>query len=152
MGDISRTLTSGVFFNYRRGVLRFRSEIRQDILNNSHGLVAKAGIGSKFPVGKPLFSAYVGTTWANKTNAQTFYGVNNRQQLNSRFGRYDADAGFQDVSVTVSSGYQLNENWAIQGRLEYRRLLDDAADSPLVSDNGSANQYLIGAGLSYIFQ
>ncbi|MEM9442430.1 MAG: MipA/OmpV family protein [Pseudomonadota bacterium] len=41
--------------------------------------------------------------------------------------------------------------WGLTGILSYKRLIDDAADSPIVDDVGNANQIFGGAALTYSF-
>lgn len=65
MGDISRTIASGIFLNYNFEHVKFKSELRQDILSQSHGLVAKVSLSTKIPYEKPLVTARLQTTWGN---------------------------------------------------------------------------------------
>lgn len=46
----------------------------------------------------------------------------------------------KDVGAAASLHYLVNEHWRVTGRLAYRMLLGDAADGPLVEDEGSKNQ------------
>jgi len=55
------------------------------------------------------------------------------------------------VGAQFMIGYELTENWGITGALRYTRLLGDAADSPLVEDEGDENQLLLGLLVSYSF-
>jgi outer membrane scaffolding protein for murein synthesis (MipA/OmpV family) len=152
MGDIDRTLMAGAFINYRHGPLRFKSEVRQDVLDQKQGAVAVFRLGTKVPWnGTPLFTAYVSTTWASSVYMQSFFGVNAAQSARTGLPAYHPGSGIRDVSVSISSGYGLTGNWSVSAQAEYRRLLGDAADSPLVEDTGSANQFVIGAGLNYTF-
>ena len=41
--------------------------------------------------------------------------------------------------------------WSVYTRFAYNRLLGDAADSPVVDDVGSADQYAFGGGVFYRF-
>ena len=41
------------------------------------------------------------------------------------------------------------EHWGLLVRARYARLLGNAADSPIVKDGGSADQFFIGAGIFY---
>jgi len=152
MGDIDRTASAGVFLNMRHEGLRFKSSVRQDVLGQGQGLLAQVAVETKVPWVEPWFSLQVGTTWANAKHLGTFFGVDALQSLNAGLRRYDAGSGFRDVSVTLSSGYRLTDQWAVNGQAQYLRLLGEAADSPLVEDQGDANQYVVGMGVSYTFE
>ncbi len=151
MGDIDRTVAAGGFFNYRLGELRFKSEVRQDILDARQGLLAIARLGTRIPWDLPLVNVYVSGTWASGEYMQSFFGVNAVQSMRTGLPGYEPDAGIRDVSLSLSSGYEFTDNWTLGGQVEYQRLLGDAADSPLVKQQGSQNQFVIGLGLSYTF-
>ncbi len=151
MGDIDRTLSAGGFFNYRLGALRFKSEIRQDVLDEQQGMLAIARLGTKIPWGLPLLNVYVSSTWGSGEYMQSFFGVDTGQAIRSGLPGYEPDAGIRDVSLSLSGGYEITGNWSLGGQVEYQHLLGDAADSPLVEQQGSADQVVIGLGLTYTF-
>ena len=82
---------------------------------------------------------------------ETFYGITTGQALRSGLRQHDADAGFRDVFVNLASGYKFSEHWTLIVQAQYRRLVGDAADSPIVDDEGSPNSLVGGLGLSYTF-
>jgi outer membrane scaffolding protein for murein synthesis (MipA/OmpV family) len=47
--------------------------------------------------------------------------------------------------------HSINDNWGVTGALRYTRPIGDAAGSPLVEDEGSENQVLAAALVSYTF-
>ena len=53
--------------------------------------------------------------------------------------------------MSVGVDYALSDNWAITGQVGYARLLGDAADSPIVDDEGSANAFSAGIFVGYRF-
>jgi outer membrane scaffolding protein for murein synthesis (MipA/OmpV family) len=46
----------------------------------------------------------------------------------------------------MAAGHEISKRWRIGGTLKYKRLVGDAAGSPIVDDN---NQYFAGFELSY---
>ena len=151
LGEISRTLTAGGFVNARYQGIRFKAEVRHDILGEEQGTMVTTALGAKLPWRAPLLSVYVSGTWVDSTYMTTFFGITPVQSFNSGLRRYDAGAGFRDVSVSLSSGYQFDEHWQLSGQMQYRRLVGDAADSPIVSDEGNRDQLVAGLRLSYTF-
>ena len=151
LGDVDKTITGGVFLNYRYKVLRFKSEIRHDLLSNDQGTMVLASVGSKFPVKDPMFSFSVGGTWVSGEYMESFYGITGRQSVRSGIRQYDADAGFRDVFIGLASGYKFSNSWTVTVQAQYRRLVGDAVDSPIVDDKGSRNSVVAGLGLSYTF-
>jgi len=50
----------------------------------------------------------------------------------------------RDVRGWAAAMYHLSQNWHLGAGALYSRLLGDAADSPLVADRGSKNQWISG--------
>lgn len=151
LGDISRTFTSGAYFNYRHKGIRLKSEVRHDFFNEGHGTLAIFSLGTRIPWEMPLFYLGIESTWASKEYMASFFGVNNFQSMRSGLSRYSPDAGIRDVSLNLGSGYEFGEHWSIAGQLRFQHLLGDAADSPIVTDSGSRNSFVLGLGLNYTF-
>jgi outer membrane protein len=62
---------------------------------------------------------------------------------------YDAGAAVKDFRITPGLVIHFSYHWHLGVGLRYQRLLSDAADSPVVDDRGSANQFITGLGLGY---
>jgi MipA family protein len=58
-------------------------------------------------------------------------------------------SGFKDIGLGANVVHPLGGNWSLTGLGSYARLIGDAADSPLVKDRGTANQFRVGLGISY---
>ncbi|MGK2905384.1 MAG: MipA/OmpV family protein [Desulfuromonadales bacterium] len=146
LGDIDGSKEVGGFVSYRKKPLRFRAEARQDIDSGHEGALVELTGGTALPIASlPVFFE-IGTTWASNDYMESFFGVNGQQSANSGLKRYQADAGIKDINVSMTAGYAITNRWRIGCDLEYKRLLGDAADSPIVDDK---NQFLAGIGLSY---
>jgi outer membrane scaffolding protein for murein synthesis (MipA/OmpV family) len=89
--------------------------------------------------------------WADDDYTQSYFGVAAAQAQASGLRQFTAEGGVKDVGVAASLHYLINEHWSITGRLAYRRMLGDAADSPLVEDFGSQNQASGAVIASYSF-
>lgn len=61
----------------------------------------------------------------------------------------DADTGSRDVRINVVLMQSFSRTWHLGIGMNYRRLMDDAADSPVVADRGTANQFVFGIGGAY---
>jgi outer membrane protein len=55
------------------------------------------------------------------------------------------------VGVALPVTYSPWEHWSLMGAVAYKRLLGDAADSPVVDDEGNANQFVGGMLVIYRF-
>ncbi len=103
-----------------------------------------------YPVAKPIDIGLGGSiVYASGGYMSTYFGVNPTDALRSGLPMFDADAGFKDFRINPVIVYHVNENWHIATGFQYRRLLNDAEDSPVVDMRGSANQWIVGLGLAY---
>ena len=80
-----------------------------------------------------------------------YFGIDGADAARSGLDTFDADAGFKDVGLTLASRYCGREGWGLTGIAAYKRLLDHAEDSPVVDDEGDANQLFAGPLITYGF-
>ncbi len=151
LDKIDSTGVVGAFYRYNFGFMRFKSEVSHDALGQDQGTTIKTSLSSRFPRKKQLVSVSIGTTWASDEHMDTYFGIDARQSSNSGLRQFNASSGFRDVSVGLGSRYILSRHLAISVHLQYLRMIGDAADSPIVKDRGSADQFVVGLGLSYTF-
>jgi MltA-interacting protein MipA len=72
------------------------------------------------------------------------------EQINGgNWPAYDEDAGFRDVRLTLGLLVPVTEHWLVGAGVMFMRLIDNAADSPIVDDAGSPNQIRGGLGVAY---
>lgn len=152
MGDIDSGAELGAFLNYSTGPWSAGVTVFQDISGAHDGLTAKFAGGYRHSFGPRLRArAELSTTWANDDYTESFFGVSALQAQRSGMRRFQAEGGIKDVGMTLDLDYSLTEHWGLTGRVGYKRLLGDAADSPLVEDRGSPDQLMTGLFLSYKF-
>lgn len=87
-------------------------------------------------------------TWADGRHMQAHFGVSAEQALASGRSRFDAGSGLQSAQAALTSRYRLGGNWALEAEVVAKRLLRDAAASPVTE----RKEQLSGrVGLSYRF-
>lgn len=96
-------------------------------------------------------STGLSTSWADDDYMQGYFGVTDAQTTRAGLAQFDSEAGFKDAGIQLKATYTLSKHWVVDGQVGYWRLLNDAADSPLVEDEGSVNQVRSLIGLSYRF-
>lgn len=87
----------------------------------------------------------------DKKYARTYFGVTAAQAAASGLAAYDLKGGVRDVALSAKVTYALSERWNLQMLGGYKRLTGDFADSPLVKDGGSANQFSAAIAVGYRF-
>lgn len=153
LGDIDETAIGSIFASYSVGRLSLSASVGTDILGEGHeGTTIGLSANYSLPVGERLILfAGPSATWASDNYMQNLFGITAAQAARSGRASYRAEAGFKDVGFTIYGAYRLTGGWAVTGVAGYKRLLGDAADSPLVAGDGSADQFIGGLGLSYLF-
>ncbi|MDH3870570.1 MAG: MipA/OmpV family protein, partial [Desulfuromonadales bacterium] len=146
LGDVDSGIEVGGFVSYKIKPWRFKAEARQEVDSGHEGALVELSAGTDLPFTKPLVYVELATTWASDDYMESFFGIDSQQSANSGLKRYNANAGIKDANISISVGYPITNRWKIGAIMEYKRLLGDAADSPIVDDK---NQFVAGIGLSY---
>ncbi|WP_198370378.1 MipA/OmpV family protein [Roseomonas rosulenta] len=157
--DIDDSFEAGVFVRVPfRNVLDSRDEaaievqFQGDVSWTASGNLLFFGGSYRFnPTDRLRLSALALATYASDRYNQTFFGVTAAGAAASGLPEYKASSGIRDVGLTFTANYEITGGWGITGVVNYRRLLGDAADSPIVSGEGNANQLSFGLGISYRF-
>ena len=89
------------------------------------------------------------TTFASGSYMSHFFSVNAEEAARTGLDDEDADAGMKDVALNFGAVYQITDNWDFNILAQYKRMLGDAEDSPVVDDVGDANQFFGGVVISY---
>jgi outer membrane protein len=132
--------------------LSFSIEVMTDVADGNEGDLVSLRGGYKIPISKEWQSSInVFTTWADEDYMEAYFGIDRKNSRKSGLKRYSADDGFKDVGVSLPVIYSPWKHWSILGVVAYKRLIGDAADSPIVEDEGSENQFYLGATVNYRF-
>jgi outer membrane protein len=152
LGDVDWAFEIGAFAEYWPvNWLRTRAELRQGI-GGHHGLVADIMADVVVPVTPQLtLSAGPRLTLATASAMSPYFDITPAQSLASGLPVYDAGGGIRSYGVGAQARYQWTPRWESHVFVEYERLADDVADSPLVRLRGSPDQVQAGIGVSYTF-
>lgn len=88
-------------------------------------------------------------TYASENYMDEYFGVTASDALASGLPFYQPGAGVRDVRGWATALFHLSPQWHLGAGMMYSRLVGDAADSPLVADRGSKNQWVYGVGVLY---
>ncbi len=123
-----------------------------DVTDETNGDTFTFFAGDKFALTPKATLTITGRTqWADADYMQSYFGVSASQAARSGNRRFDANSGFADAGLEARLNYALTDHWMLFGSFGYSRLLGDAADSPLVDGEGSANQFRATTGVAYRF-
>ncbi|HVZ54640.1 MAG TPA: MipA/OmpV family protein [Pseudolabrys sp.] len=152
LGDVNWAVEAGLFADYWvTPWLRTRAEVRQGF-GGHDGIVADLTADVVVPVA-PRWTLSGGPRLTLATNAATapYFSVTAAQSAASGLPIYNASGGVHSYGVGAQARYQWSPQWTTYVFAEYERLADGAANSPIVTQRGSANQLDVGLGVSYSF-
>ncbi len=153
MGDIDGAAAANLKVNYDFGPLKpyLGASVH---FGGSDGTLVEAGVKGIVPFalltgrmnsqdmgddglkGPALLKLGISVTWADDNYMESYFGVNSTQSLTSGYARYHAESGFKSVDFEVGVIYPFAGNWAVIAQGGYSQLSGDAADSPIVKDDG----------------
>jgi outer membrane protein len=139
------------FFADPREHLALEVDVRQDVANDNGFLASARGLYGRPFAERWRFDASVGSTWASEDYMSSYFGIDAGDAARSGLDQFSADEGFKDVSFGGSLTYRMFERFSVSALASYTRLIDDAADSPVVDDAGDENQFFAGALVNYTF-
>jgi len=157
MKEIDDTIEAGGFLgvefidkaNARK---RFSADVDflADIGNEHDGYTITFGARGWYPISR-MFDIGIGAAfvYADDDYMETYFGVNGSDAAKSGLPIFSADSGVKDFRIFPMVVMHLNMNWHIGAGVQYRKLLSDAEDSPVVDKRGSDSQWIGGIGIAY---
>ena len=145
VGDVGLTIEAGGFAQAFVGRnFRIRGELRQGI-NGHGGLVGDISADFIFrDDDNTIFSIGPRAHWADNDFHDAYFGV---PAATPGLAAFNPGSGFYAVGGRAGLTQRLGRNWGLFGYAGYDRLIGDAADSPIVRERGSRDQFSGGAGL-----
>lgn len=142
MGELKSATAARAFASYQLGRIKLSAAIEHSLGDSKRGDLQMEGTLVRLAAFAPYqlneqwtLMASVGADWVNEDYMQSLFGVNATQAVRSQFTAYTPDAGLKSVGVAVGASYQLSKHWSIMSLVHAKKLMGDAADSPLVYED-----------------
>ncbi len=131
--------------------LRVRGEVLQGIRSHS-GVVADIRVDAFKDITPSVrVSGGPRISFASADYFESYYGVNATESANSGLSEYHPDGGINSIGVGGAYDWKATEKLTTSVFGEYSRLMGSAADSSLVEERGSPNQFTFGVSAAYRF-
>lgn len=154
---IDDSISLGLFGGY---VWRDPEEIRRmagvsawavgDVSGVYNGWTAGLNAFAMQPVAKMVtVGGGVAFTYGSGNYMDEYFGVTPADSLASGLPVYVSGSGVRDVRGWAATVLHLSPQWHLGAGVMYSQLVGNAADSPLVSREGSKNQWIYGVGALY---
>ncbi|MEM7568405.1 MAG: MipA/OmpV family protein [Pseudomonadota bacterium] len=158
LGQVSLTAEVGAFIATTRPMITSRSgppilfTARASIvqaLGGHDGFIVEGSAGFIRPSRTWTFIGLGNISYVSGDYNDAFFSVNAAQSQASGLQEFDADSGLRDIGATGIARYQISPKWSVTSLLNYARLLDEASNSPIVTERGSPNQLFFGINVAY---
>ncbi len=157
LGDVDYAVQAGGFAQYWPVQwLRLRGEVRQGI-GGETGVTGDLMLDVVVPAGQFRFSAGPRMTLQTAAATSPYFSITQAQSIGSTVAGlpqlpvYSASGGVYSYGAGALIEYFIDPQWSVHALTEYERLTGSAADSPLVTQRGSPNQFTFGVGATYSF-
>jgi outer membrane protein len=131
--------------------LRVRGELRHGIRSHD-GVVGDVAVDAFTDVTPTIrVSGGPRISFASSDYFDAYYGISPEESAASGLSTYSPGSGVESLGVGGALTWKTTERVTTSVFSEYSRLMGPAADSSLVSERGSNNQWLFGVSATYRF-
>lgn len=131
--------------------VRVRTEVRHGIRSHD-GIVGDLAVDAFYDVTPAIrVSGGPRLTMASSDYFDAYFGVSPAESVASGLAPYDPGGGIKSWGAGGAVTWKVNEQTTTSLFGEYSRLVGPAADSSLVQERGSENQFTIGVSATYRF-
>jgi outer membrane protein len=159
LGNVNYAVQAGGFAEFWPVPwLRLRGEVRQGFWGET-GVTGDVFLDAVIPFGQFRWSGGPRVTLQSAAAVSPYFSITSAQALAANAAQptlgtltaYNAGGGLYSYGAGTQLEYFFSPQWAVHGLFEYERLTGSAADSPLVMQRGSPNQFSFGLGATYSF-
>jgi len=152
--------TAGVSFSkilHPFDTVTISSDIQWDVAGAHMGRIISPSIAYSTPLSTAIFTSIsLSATHVDGNYADTYFSIDQVGSTASGLPVFDANGGWKSYGASLLGGVDLSGDardggWGIYGFINYSRLTNDAARSPVTSLRGDANQWFMAGGISYTF-
>lgn len=150
LGDISSSVTAGLFAGYARGPFAIYATARQAITSTGNGLsgLLQVNVRHLFVTARALVAVGPDLEFGNDEFQRTWFGISPGQSAASGLPVYTPSAGINRIGLHATLTYRASTHILLRGFARISDLTGAAARSPIVERR---DQAVIGAGVAYHF-
>ena len=148
LGDVGTTFEFGGFIATTfQDRFAFKAKIRHGLKTGHRGTIVDGYLTALiFRAGPVSLSTSAQASWIGNRYADAFFSVTPEQSAASGgvLSVYDADAGIRNVGGSVNAYINIKDRWSLNPYATYDYIFDDFADTPIIDQFGSRNQFRVG--------
>lgn len=150
--EVDRTFEVGAFTQMWLGdAIRLRADLRKGV-GGHEGWVSQIAADAVARRGdRWLVSLGPRLTLSDRRYQRAWFGVTPETASATGLAAFDPQGGAHAIGAVGRGILSFNERWGMVAQFTYSRLIDDAERSPIIRRAESADQFGVGAGLTYTF-
>jgi outer membrane protein len=149
-GSLELGFEAGYVVPFQRSSLEFRTEFLHDVTSGHDGYVINPAVWYNTKVSERWGLRMRGDfSVASGDYMSHYFSVSQNDAADTGLDSFNADADVKNAGLLLVGSYRFAKAWDLSLFGAYNRLLGDAADSPVVEDEGDENNVLFGAIVSY---
>lgn len=150
LGDISSSVTGGLFAAYTRGPLEVSATARQAITHSTNGLsgLLQIDIRHVFVAARTFAAAGPDLEFGNGDFERTWFGISPAQATTSGLAVYVPRAGINRVGLHADLTHRVTPHLLLRFFVRLSDITSEAAQSPIVERRAQID---VGAGIAYHF-
>lgn len=133
------------------------TDIQWDVAGAHKGRIISPSISYATPLSMAIFTMFsLSATHVDRNYADTYFSIDQAGSIASGLPVFAAKGGWKSYGASLLGALDLSGDardggWGIYAFVNYARLTNDAARSPVTSLRGDANQWFMAGGVSYTF-
>jgi len=133
------------------------TDIQWDVAGAHKGRIISPSVSYSTPLSMAIFTSFsLSATHVDGNYVDTYFSIDQAGSIASGLPVFDAKGGWKSYGASLLGAVDLSGDardggWGIYAFVNYARLTNDAARSPITSLRGDANQWFMAGGVSYTF-
>jgi len=126
--------------------------LMRDVAGGHEGVLGKIRSSYFVPVNRDLrIGVNAGINYQDNNYMNEYFSIDANNSIRSGLPQYKASGGFNSANIGTMALYSITRTWGLVGIVQYTRWLSDAANSPIVQQEGSESQVFGAVGVTYRF-
>lgn len=144
LDPVDSGVEAGLRVSYRTGPVRVYGAARKAIRGH-RGVTGEVGVSLiSHPAENWTLTSSLEAQYGDSKFMEAYFGISPEEAARSGHSEHDVDGGIKAHALSIEARYDVNPDWAVLGRLQAKRLVGDAADSPVTRDR---EQLWVGLGV-----
>lgn len=144
LDPVDRGIEAGMRVGWRTGPVRIYGAARKAIRGHE-GVTGEVGLSlTARPTEDWTLTSAIEAQYGDRTFMEAYFGVSPEEAMNSGYAEHAVGGGIKAHALTLEARYRVTDDWSVLGRMQAKRLVGDAADSPVVRDR---DQVWVGLGV-----